>query len=308
MELKIPQQDNQEKIISFIKMKGPSLPVHIAKQTGLSILLAGAFLSSLGDEKTLKISNLKVGGSPLYFLPGQEAMLENFYQYLPGKEKEAFLLLKEKGFLQDSELEPAIRVALRNIKDFALPFVIEDFPNVIFWRYFNLQESEARKIAESKLKPFQASVQPEIKIEKLDTSREESKEKLKEETISKTIEKPLIEIQTKEKKPAKRKINLRFFEEVRNFLIKKDVEFLQELFVDNKEVIGKVRINSDLGKMNFLMIARDKKRITESDFITAYQKAISEKLPCYFLSKADLAKKNFTFLEEYKNLIKADKL
>ncbi|MFC1682475.1 hypothetical protein ACFL0X_02575, partial [Nanoarchaeota archaeon] len=64
----------------------------------------------------------RVGSSPVYFLEGQERGLEGFSNHLKSKEKEAFDLLKEKKFLGDSEIEPAIRVALRAIKDFAVPF------------------------------------------------------------------------------------------------------------------------------------------------------------------------------------------
>ena len=91
----------KEKILSTFKQRGPSLPVHIAGATGLSILFASAFLSELFSEKKIKISHMKVGSSPIYFLPGQEHLLENFSQYIKGKEKETFLLLKEKKILKD---------------------------------------------------------------------------------------------------------------------------------------------------------------------------------------------------------------
>ena len=120
----MPSQDTtelKEKIISIIKTRGPSLPAHISSQIGMSILFTSAFLSELLSEKKLKISDMKVGSSPLYFIPGQENMLENFSSSLKSKEKDAFMLLKDKKFLKDSAQEPAIRVALRAIKDFAIP-------------------------------------------------------------------------------------------------------------------------------------------------------------------------------------------
>src|SRR3989344_5530 len=113
---------NHEKIIEVIKRKGPSLPIQISKEVGLSSLFISAFLSELAGEKRLKISHLKVGGSPLYFLEGQEEQLEKFYNYMPPKEAEAFLLLKEKKILKDAEQKPAIRIALRSIRDFAVGF------------------------------------------------------------------------------------------------------------------------------------------------------------------------------------------
>ena len=81
----------KEKIIQIIKRRGPSLPAHIAKETELSILFSSAFLSELFSEKKIRISAMKVGSSPLYFLPGQESFLENFAHHLKSKEKEAFL-------------------------------------------------------------------------------------------------------------------------------------------------------------------------------------------------------------------------
>src|SRR3989344_4413814 len=121
----MPIQDAQklkEVMVSLLRIRGPTLPVHIAKDAGLTILFASAFLSELISDKKIKMSYMRIGSSPLYFLEGQENLLENFSEYLKSREKEAFLLLKEKKFLKHSEQEPAIRVALNEIKDFAAPF------------------------------------------------------------------------------------------------------------------------------------------------------------------------------------------
>ena len=121
----MPQQDTskiKERIIETVKTKGPSLPVHIASEIQTSILFTSAFLSELLSEKQLKITHMRVGSSPVYFLPGQEPQIEKYSQHLKSREKDAFMLLKEKGNLKDDEQEPAIRVALRSIRDFAIPF------------------------------------------------------------------------------------------------------------------------------------------------------------------------------------------
>jgi hypothetical protein len=129
----------KERILSFLQMRGPSLPVHIAKATGLSILFASAFLSELYADKKIKISNMKVGSSPVYFTPDKESQLEKFAEHLKSKEKDAYLLLKEKKFLKDSDQQPAIQVALRAIKDFAIPF---EYENHLYWRFLNTDQSE----------------------------------------------------------------------------------------------------------------------------------------------------------------------
>src|SRR3989344_321623 len=104
----MPAQDTsllKDKILSLLRIRGPGLPVHVARETNLSILFSSAFLSELLSEKKIKTSHMKVGGSPLYFIPGQEPRLENFSQHLKSKEKDAFNLLKEKKFLRDKEQE-----------------------------------------------------------------------------------------------------------------------------------------------------------------------------------------------------------
>src|SRR3989344_5056493 len=72
----------KEVILSSIKMRGPSLPVQVARVLEVEPLFASAFLSELKDEQKIKVSNLRVGSSPLYFIDGQEGMLENFVLHL----------------------------------------------------------------------------------------------------------------------------------------------------------------------------------------------------------------------------------
>jgi hypothetical protein len=322
------QQEINSRIINLMKIRGPILPIHAARETNLSLLLTGAFLSSLVSEKAIKISNLKVGGSPVYFLQGQEPMLENFIKFLPQKEREAFTMLKDRKFLKDSELDPVIRVALRNIKDFAIPFKLESIPDTLFWRFFLVNDVELEKeIEKFRPKPEIKSEEKKIEIKEELKPKPEIKtglelkraEKPKVEEIKKEI-KPVIErkeiqkplgIEKHEKKPRKAREKVkdtRFREEVNAFLLKKDIELVQEMSYDKAEVLGKVRINSDLGKISFLLIAKDKKKLSEADLILAYQKAQNEKMPCLFLSKAEISKKTQESMEQYKNLIKLEKI
>ena len=155
--------DTKTKILSIIQRRGPSLPVHITKEIGLNMLFTSAFLSELASEKKIIISNMKVGNSPVYFIHRQEPMLERFAQYLNSKEKEAFFLLKEKKFLKDRIQDPAIRVALREITDFAMALKKNE---EIFWRFFTTPESEFEvKEPEKKIFPIPKQDNPEIKQE-----------------------------------------------------------------------------------------------------------------------------------------------
>lgn len=136
-------QEVKDKIIGFLDEKGPNLPIPVAKSLNIQTMLASAVLSELISEKRIAISNLRIGNSPLYYLPGQEAKLEPFSNNLNGVEKDACNKLKENQILVDEELEPVTRVALRHAKDFAFSFQ-ED--SKLIWRYFLVKEFDAKEI------------------------------------------------------------------------------------------------------------------------------------------------------------------
>ncbi|HRZ85942.1 MAG TPA: hypothetical protein P5277_04150 [Candidatus Paceibacterota bacterium] len=137
---------NKERILRFIEVNGPSLPIHLSNHLKIDSMLSSAFLSDLLSDNEIKISNMRVGNSPLYFIRGQEFQLEKFSTFLSGKEKEAFYILKEHGVLRDDWLFPAIRVALRSIKDFAFPFEKDDY---LYWRYIKINEDSAIEMIDS---------------------------------------------------------------------------------------------------------------------------------------------------------------
>ena len=113
--------ETKDKILSFVRQHGPSLPTRISKELGDNSFFVSAHLSELKALGKIKISNVKVGGgSPLYYIPGQEEMLQNFSNNLGEKEKKVYDLLKQKKVLRDSELVPVFRAAVRSIKDYAV--------------------------------------------------------------------------------------------------------------------------------------------------------------------------------------------
>ncbi len=270
----------KEKIISLLQIRGPSLPVHVSSEIKTSILFASAFLSELASEKRIKISNMRVGSSPLYFLPGQEPLLEKFSQYLKSREKDAYMLLKGEKFLKDSIQAPAIRVAIREIRDFAIPFKNKD---EIFWRYFLIPESEL-----------------EIKEEK--PSKTETQKEL--ETLT---EKPLGIFEKKEKpkrkerKPARKKISGRddkFFANVKAFLSENSIELLDIESFGKKEIILRVKEKGE----DKLLVAYNKNKISEGDIIKASKRASESKLPYMILGLGGPLKKLDNLIEALKGL------
>lgn len=277
----------KEKMLLTFKSRGPCLPVEIAKETGLSILFASAFLSEFLSEKKIKISYMKVGSSPLYFLSGQEPMLAKYSNYLNSKEKDAFILLKEKKLLKDKNQEPSIRVALREIKDFAIPFRKDE---EIYWRYFIFSEEEVRNLFENK------------KVEVVE--KEETIEK-KELKIEKQVEnKKIPKKKISKRKPRENKKNEKFFEEVKQFLRENNLELEDIIGVGKKELILLVKIREN----KKILIAYDKKRIDEKDISKASNKAKEYDYPYILLSKGGPLKKIRDLIENLENMSSLESL
>ncbi len=291
----------KEKILQTLEQKGPSLPVTLASAVQLSPIFTSAILSELLNIQKVKISSLKIGSSPLYFLPGQEIMLEDFLDHMGGVNKTAYNKLKENRVLLDEVQDPAIRVALRSIKDFAVPIKFKD---KLYWKYFKIRNEEVQNIL-TNISGTEEKVEMKGKIGNFEQERVEPKSETKIESKEEHEERPLLEL----KKPKlKIKKQNEFFEEVKDFLLKKDIEFVKEISIDRKEIVGKIRINSDFGKLVFLLIAKDKKKPQQADIMMAYQKSIEEKMPCYLLTFEEMSKKTKEFLEDYKNLVKVGQI
>lgn len=273
----------KERIISVLKLKGPSLPVHIAGEIKTSILFSSAFLGELVSEKSIKMSHMRVGSSPLYFLPGQESLLEPFSQHLRSKEKDAFLLLKEKKFLMDSKQNPAIRVAIREIRDFALPFKIGE---EIMWRYFLVPEAEFKIkeeepiIAEIK-KPLIAEDKIEKPLDIFSKKEEEIKPKKKKASRKKSSEK-----------------DGKFFSDVKEFLSENSLSLLDVEGFGKREIVLKI---NEKGQEK-LLVAYNKNKITEMDIIKASKKASKASLPYMILGVGGPLKKIDNLIEALKGL------
>ena len=308
----MPAQDVsriKEKIINFLRIRGPSLPVHIAKEIQMTMLFASAFLSELLSEKKIKLSNMRVGSSPLYLIPGQENRLESFSNFLKSKEKEAFILLKEKKFLADKIQEPAIRVALRSIRDFAIPFKYHD---EIYWRYFTISEEEF------KIKETPKIESPIIKIEKQDLQKSEAQisqviyesARNEKEVTANSFEQEELNIFDKPKKtekkqktknkirkPQKTKKDDKFFDKVKESLQKKSIEILSIDGFSKDELILKIRENNE----EKILFAFNKKKINEEDIIKISKK-IPENIKYSVLCLGEPLKRLTDFLDSIKNL------
>lgn len=210
--------DKKSFIVELIKNEGPVLPSGISKKVNMTLLFTSALLSEMVADKTLKISYLKIGGSPLYYLPGQENLLEKHINHLNAQEKESFEMLKQHNVIMEETLDPVHRVAIKSIKDFASSVTISvEGKERTFWKIYSLSLEESQEkikqlldIEKNGFKQTDKSknIQQEIKEDKKEmqekkigenenTSSEEKKEEIKEEKLKKKGTKPKKEKQIK---------------------------------------------------------------------------------------------------------------
>ncbi len=212
--------DTREKIVEFVKSHGPVIPIHIAKELNCNSVIASAHLSEMVSSKLLKISHVKLGSSPLYYLSGQEDQLQQYAGNLHEKEKRSYDLLKEQKVMRDSTQDPLVRVTLREIKDFAIPIqVTYDTTSELFWKWYLISNEEATEkikvlLGKKEEKPAEAPLpippvkknEPEKQLVKMEEKKiqvpdvKQKKEILEKKPIERPIERKK-DIQ--EKLPAK---------------------------------------------------------------------------------------------------------
>ena len=281
--------DTRDKILEFIKKNGPVLPVQISKEIGSDILMASAHLAELTASNKLKISTIKVGGSPLYYLPGQEITLQKFTANMNDKEKKAFDLLSQSKILRDSEQEPVIRVALREIKDFGIPLNVNYSNNrEIFWKWYLTSNEEAEQLIKSKLDILEKPIEKKIE-EKLPENIQKQEIKA-EQKIETQVQKQLKE--KKEHKKYKARAEDNFLNNVTKFFEKNKINIISsEIIKRNSEIDFVVEIPSVVGNLQYYCKAKNKKIISDSDLSNAYVKGQLKRLPVIILSSGDLSVK-----------------
>ena len=294
--------ETNERILAIVKEKGPILPVQIAREINDTILMTSARLAELLSAKQIKISNLKVGGSPLYYSTGQENKLQNFIDNLNGMEKKAYNLLLQNKVLRDSAQEPAIRVALRQIKDFAIPLQVNYENKVeIFWKWYLIDNKEAESSIKNILSTKKIIPEkPKEEIKKLSSESEKGLEK------SKTFQKEApIELKKDTTTIKKKTDKGKFLEDIQNFLNKTKINIIKTKEIKkNNEIDFIIELQTQLGSVKYFCKAKNKKKINDSDLSTALLNAQSKGLPLLFLTTGKVSKKSKEKLNtDFKNVV-----
>lgn len=332
--------DYRDRIVELSKAS-PLQPTSLGKLLSTNSLFASAMLSEMTGKGLLKVSHLKVGSSPLYYATDHPEHLLNFMVYLNEKERRVAELLKEKGVLRDTSLDPLQRVCVRSIKDFAkqLDVSMGDSKEV-FWKWFLLPEDQTNAAIQQLLEP---SSQPEKKIEAVipvsipipapvsapasvpisaivPESQKVAEPKKIEVPVAPVIaelpkiKKPLAKLSVQKSIPPTADV----CEEIRPIVVDNSDLFLKNVrsfFERNKIIIRElttvkkktefdiiIDVPSPLGILTYFCKAKNGKRISNSDLSNAYVQGQLKKLPVVFLSPGELAKPAKIFMKDLKGL------
>ncbi len=301
----IPRDD----VLRVVRQRGPTIPARIVKELGGDTFLIGAILSDLLNNKFLKCTFLKLGGSPFYYAPEQKSRLQELSQHLKGKEREAFEKIKSAKVLKDNEQEPSIRVALRMIKDFAKPVEVKTGQSQeLFWKYFLVDNEEVKSIIKDKFMKKPEAVKQELKIEKAlqpEEIKPVEETKPHEEPKPKKQEDPELKksVSTLPREMKKQDAGGGFAEKIQKYFAKKNIEVLEKTAARKTEIEYIIRVPSSIGTMEYYCKAKDKKRCNDGDLASAYIQGQSKKLPVLFLTTGELTKKAKDMLhKEFKGL------
>jgi len=294
-----------ERVLEIVKAKGPLLPVEIAKAIDTNIIMASAFLSELTSNKKVKISSVKVGGSPVYYVVGQESKLQEFYKYLHEKERKTFNLLKEKKVLDDLTQEPVVRAALRQIKDFAKPVEVNiKGEKKLFWKWYLVPNEEISSLIKGNIGLGKTIKQETTKKDVFEHKKpEEQKQEPKKEQEE---QKEHIQKQEEPKKElfVDKTTTDEFLSKIKSYFTRKEIIIIdQKIIRKNSDIEFTVKVPTSVGSQVYYCRAKNKKRCNDGDLSSAYVKGEFKKHPTLFLTTGDFTKKAKEMLSnEFKNM------
>ncbi len=305
--------DYEGDILKFIGRTGPIIPNQLAKFLGCDILIASAHLSDLVSRNKVIVSDLKIGSSPLYLIPGQEGQLVRFSQHLNARDQETFNQLQAEKVLREQDADLFTKISLRNIKDFARPLkVTVEGATELFWRWYTVSDADAEAKVYQLLasRPVPVSPLPTIAVPELAP------------VVPLAVDVPPPELVVTAPSPIQNGVLPRFLETTvpvaektsvlrgvkRTFakLRGEDVLFpriesylkKRNIVIESKETVRKgaemnliVKVPTDIGTLTYFCKVKDKKRCDDKDLSSAYMEGQVKKLPTLLLYTNELHKK-----------------
>ncbi len=242
-----------EKVLSFLKMNGPSLPVDVAKAIGYNSFLTKAVLGELINKGLIKKSHRPIGGSLIYFVPEHvNRMRELLKSDLSIPERQVLNKLSSIGRVLMSSLTPHDRAFINKLIDF---ISVERRGDDYLITYYDYKP-------QSVVKPEPPVITPVNSELRLFENSPKVKSVVKNDFESRVRD--YLNIIGEVISFKKIKVNSEY-----DFIIKVSKPFVQELFVK----------------------AKSKKSINETDLSVVYTEALRLKKPALLLTTGSISKR-----------------
>ncbi|HKL23831.1 MAG TPA: hypothetical protein VJ912_00680, partial [Candidatus Nanoarchaeia archaeon] len=110
------------------------------------------------------------------------------------------------------------------------------------------------------------------------------------------------------KKPSNKKEKPEFVKEVLDYLNKNNINTEQEISFKKKEYQAIIKVNSDIGPVDFFLLAKGKKKISTDDVIDVINEAKKQKLYGLLLYSEEIQNKAEDFARDNSQILKIKKI
>jgi hypothetical protein len=291
--------EKTDQVLAIVRQRGPIIPSQVSSEIKTDILLASAILSDLSSSGKVKVSSLKMGGSPFYYCEGQEELLQNHLKYLNQRQIEAFNLLKQSLILRDKELTPVLRVALREIKDFAKQLEVSlNGSKEIFWKWYLLGKEDSEERIRQKLGVVikkEEEIPAPLPIPEPIPVTQMQPPILPPVNLAQEIIQPQVTLQAKQKPSKQKEPKLLvpegpFFDAVMAFFTSNGIQAVEQSALKKSDFEFSIKFASPVGEVKYYCAAKGKKRITADDLSAAFARAQMKGLPAFFITQGTLSK------------------
>jgi hypothetical protein len=308
---------SEEQVFGAVRERGPVVPMDVRRIIGMGdTIMIGAMLSTLIARGLVKVTHMKRGGSPFYYVEGQEAKLEELSRFLNDKDRKTFDLLRQRKVMRDRAEEPLVRVSLRNIPDFARKFEADvSGEKEVFWRWYMTPENEAVGIFSGRTKVEKKEDVSPAKKEEIKSEAEPVKEVKEKKPVKKREKKIFLEPKKEEAQaqlsetlpaqqpvaaqavpgdvsPALANFNDVFISKVGEFFAASKITVKEAAMVKRgAEYDIVVELPTPVGGVEYFCKVKGKKKCSEADLSSAFVQGQGKRLPVLFLTTGEAVKK-----------------
>ena len=267
-----------EKILALIQANGPMLPVEIASKTQLNSFLAKAYMEELAQQGKLIVGE-KIGSTPLFLTPGQEAQASQ-------RVKELLDTTRTVGGHVGKDLDMSPE-AVNKREQFKKHFekaisAPEPKKKVIKWEKPKEQVTKTEPKKEWKEPESWKPIEPvKEKLVKLFTPK-----KVEKPVRSAPVYKPKVIKTVKAKKLA---TVGEYVSKVKRLFTSGQAKLVEEISEKKKKGKFIVDFPSSIGAIRYYVTVYEKKSINKSDIALAYTEASNKKLPALLITNGKLA-------------------